>query len=399
MISYIYQLKDNLGRNIYGLTEANDKKEVKVKLRESGFYFVSAKPYNKKKLDNIRFKPKELILFTQRLSSLIAAGIPMLSVMTILWRQSEDKNIQLVISCIKNKLAEGNKISDSIKLFPKIFPPIYHSLISVGETSGTLVLVLDKLLSYLEFKFNLKTKIKKATLYPLAVIVFSFVVLYAMYAYVVPTFQRVLFKMKVELPMLTRIILKMSEFARSPVFVLISLVTLISMVFIFRYLRKNKNTAYYLDAFIIKLPAVGPLFMAFSLSQFIRSLSILLGTGVGALLSLDKANSTINNHKLRKEIGAIKKDVEVGVPMYEAFKKVREFPVMLVEMIGVGESSGTMVALLEKTADTFDNEIDYQLNKILTLLEPALIIFVGFVVFITLLAIYLPMISLWQNIR
>lgn len=397
MISFLYQVKDEMGRNLYGVVDAKNKKEVKKKISGYDYYFVSAKPCNKNRLFKRSVKFQEVLMFTHRMTSLMEAGIPILAAMNILWRQSEDKTIQIVISQIRTRLEEGSDMSTSLDSFPRIFPSVYRALIRVGEKSGALVHVLNRLSEYLEYKAQMVARIKKVTMYPVVVIIFAVIIVLFLFSFVVPRFEKVLLRMDVELPWLTKVILDISSNIQKPGFILGSMVGLATFVVSFIYLKKMESVAYWLDKMMLKIPYFGHILTVLSLSQLVRSLTILLGAGVPVLESIDVANTTTNNRKLISDLNKVKTDIEEGNSLYQSFKKIRDFPVLLTEMIGIGESSGMMVKILEKVTKHFDDEVDMEMNKFLTLLEPALILVVGGIVILTLLAIYLPIMTIWQE--
>ncbi|MBP6344231.1 MAG: type II secretion system F family protein, partial [Candidatus Omnitrophica bacterium] len=398
MASFIYCVKDANGRSLHGLIEAEDKKEVKQRVNHDEYFFVSAQACSKEKIFNQKVNSQTLIMFTHRLTSLVEAGIPILSAMNILWRQTEDKAIQIVVSHMKNQLEQGSQISSAIDDFPNIFPLVFRALIRVGEMSGALVLVLRKLGEYLDYRAMVVSRTNKATLYPTIVIVFSLLVVVGMFAFVVPTFQKVLIKLRVELPWITKVIIGISDMIRSPIFIAGFFVFLILAFVAYKMIKNSDKLSYHIDKWMLKIPYFGNILFIFSLSQVVRSLSILLVAGVPIIESLQVASSTAGNRKIIADLDEIKHQIEQGSSLYDAFCNVKGFPVMLTEMVGVGESSGMLVQILEKLTKHFDEEVDYHLNRFLTILEPMLIIVVGAIVVITLLAIYLPVVSIWQGL-
>lgn len=398
MAFYEFKVKDDSGRTIYGVMQAPNAKEVKIKINRTKYYFVSAVPLNKEKFLRSRVKFQTLIMFTHRMSSLVEAGIPILQAMDILWRQTEDKTIQMMSSHVKARLEEGNKISDTLEQFPNIFPAVYTALVRVGELSGSLISVLRKLSEYLDYKQQMISRTKRATLYPMIVVVFSLIVLIAMFLFVVPTFQKLLLRLKVELPLITKIILGISQVMKTWQFWLILVTGSFGLWVLFRFLKKIPRFARFLDHTKLRVPYFGTLIKTFSLSQFFRSLSIMVAAGVPIVESLGIARTTAGNKKISEDLEETRKKVEMGSSLYDSFNHNPDFPIMLREMIGVGESSGMLVPILEKLTNHFDEEVDYELNRFLTYLEPALIVVVGMIVIVVLLAIYLPVVSIWQGI-
>lgn len=399
MKTYIYKLKDETGRTLHGFMEARNKKELKQKLmRHSQYFFVAAYPYPRRRIFQKRVGLETLLMFTHRLSALVESGIPILSAMNILWRQTEDKTLQMVISHLRRHLEEGNRISEALNDFPNIFPPIYRALISVAERAGGLVMILKKLTYHLDYQKKIISRTKRATMYPIIVISLSMIVILGLFTFVVPTFQKVLDQLDVELPTLTKIILLISATLRSPVFLIGAVIVVAGVIFVYKGMRKNRKFTYYMDTYKLKIPFFGHLIYLFSLSQFIRSLGLLLGAGLPIVESFEVSKGTVENSKISRSLTTSQRKVEQGVSLYESFGDARDYPVMLTEMVGVGESSGTIVKVFDNLALHFDEEVDYNINKFLTAIEPSLIIFVGTIVLLTLLAIYLPIFTLWESL-
>jgi len=398
MKTFIYKLKDETGKALYGFLDASDKKELKRRLRQSTYYFISAVECDKNRIFKKRIDLDTLLMFTRRLASLIEAGIPILTAMHILWRQTEEQTLQLVISHIRRKLEEGKKISEALEDFSNIFPVMYRSMISVAEKAGGLVAILKKLTVYIDYQRQTIMRAKKATLYPVIVVIFAFLVLICMFTFVVPTFQSILIKLKIELPLLTRVVLWISKVLRSWQFIVTFFVLGGAIVFTYKNLRKNPKFSYYFDYFKFKIPILGYILYSISLSRFIHSLSILIGAGLPIIESFKVAKMTTSNQRLLIGIDEVQQKVEQGASLYESFKGAKIFPVLVTEMIGIGESAGTMVNSLNNLAAHFDEEIEYRQNKLFTLIEPFLIMVVGGIVIITLLAIYLPIFSIWKGL-
>lgn len=398
MRNYVYKLKDESGKTLYGFSEAHNKKDLKKRLRHSSFFFISAELYDRKKIFGSKVDLESLLVFTRRLASLIEAGIPILTAMHILWRQTEDKTIQLVISHIRNRLEEGKKISIALDDFPKMFPPMYRAMISVAEKAGGLVVILKRLTKYLEYQKLFITRTKKAILYPMIVIIFAFLVLIVMLVFVVPLFQTVLMQLNIDLPFLTKVVLGLSEMLRSPVFILSAPLIIAFSISFYRVFKHDPKFAQSIDYYKLKIPYVGNILYSIALGRFVRSLSILVGAGLPIVESFEVAKTTTSNQYVVGGVNQAQRKIERGQSLYESFNETKLFPVMFVEMVGVGESSGAIVQSLENLADHFDEEVEYKQNKFFTLLEPFLIIFVGIIVIIILLAIYMPIFSIWSGL-
>lgn len=398
MKNYIYKLKDETGKTLHGFMEAEDKAELKRKLTRSKLYFIAAHPYPKEKIFQKKVSLDTKLMFTRRLTSLIESGIPILSAVYILWRQTEDKTIQLVVSHLYKKLENGQPISEALAEFPNIFSSMYCAMIAVAEKTGKLPAILRKLGEFLQYQKESTMRIKKATLYPTIVIVFAFLVLICMFTFVVPTFRKVLEKLNVELPLITNIVLGISAVLSSWLFWAFVIFTGIGLYLAYQNFKTKEGFAYHMDSYKLKIPVFGNIFYTTSLTRFIHSLSLLLGAGVTMIQSFEVAKVTTDNVKINEAIDSVQKRIEKGSTLYESFKDVNLFPVMLIEMAGVGETSGSMVPILDNLSKHFDQELEYKQNKIITIIEPALILIVGTIVIFTLLAVYMPIFSIWEGL-
>lgn len=398
MPNYLYKIKDEHGKNLYGFWEAADIRELKVRLRNFGHYFVSAKPYDLKVLSNKTVTFDALLMFTHRLTSLIESGIPILSAFNILWRQTEEKNMQLVISRIYRYIEDGNNISNALNEFPKIFPFLYRSLVKVAEKTGSLVFILRQIVAYLEYQRQFTTRIKKAMMYPMIVMVLTVLILIGMFTFVVPTFQKVLVGLKVELPLITRIVLALSQLMLNKFFIVFALAALAATVYLLNEARKVPKFAFLVDKYMLSIPYFGSLFFTMTLSRFLHSLKVLIGSGLPIVESLDVAKSTISNQYMLRYIDQVQEGVRQGRSLYETFRDARIFPILFVEMLGVGETVGSVTKVLENLTKHFDEEVDYKLNKFLTIIDPVLIVIVGTIVLITMLAVYMPIFSIWNKL-
>ncbi len=398
MINYLYKIKDENGKNLFGLLAARDLRDLKSRLRPLGGYFVTATIFDNKKLTNQHVSFDALLMFTHRLTSLIESGIPILSAINILWKQSEEKIMQMVTSRMYRYVEDGESLSVALGEFPKIFPYLYRAMIKVGEKTGSMVFILKKIVEHLEYQRQFNTRVKKALIYPCIVMVLTLMVLVGMFTFVVPTFEKVLVGLDVPLPLITKVILGISSLMTNKFFMGFVAIVIIGVILVIRQLHKIPDMAYKMDRLILRIPFVGNLLLTLSVSRFLNSLRILMGAGLPIVESLDVAQSTVMNKFIVRHITAIKEGVKQGRTLYETFRETRIFPLILVEMLGIGEKVGTVTKILENLTKHFDEEIDYKLNKMLTMIEPLLIIIVGAIILVTMLGIYMPIFSVWNKL-
>jgi type IV pilus assembly protein PilC len=399
MNTFVYRAKDEKGNMISGVLEADNKKILRKKIYETGYYLMDAQVKKSKRglfLFEDKVKLDTLIMFTQQLAAMLESGLPILKCLEVMWREINHSKMQIIISQLRNKLNSGSSISAAMREFPDVFPYMYCTLLTVAETGAGLVPILKKLLEYLCVQKDVVRRVKKACIYPLIVVAVSILVVFLMLLFVVPTFQKVFLKTKVALPFVTQIVVNLSAAAKNPY----SWMTIGGLIFtawfLYKKMLKVPKFRLRIDRVKAKLPVFGKLFYTLSLSRFVRSLSLLLAGGLPLIKSIEIAKTVVVNREIERSLEWAQKRIITGGFLSEAIRETRAFPSILVEMIAVGEHSGRLAELLEKVAAHFEEEINIGVNKYLTMLEPFLILFVGGIVMFILLAVYLPVLKLWQ---
>lgn len=401
MITFIYKVRDENGKVYSGVADAEDVKSLKNSLRDHGWYVTSVASAASRQpflLFSRKVSLDDLIMFTHQLGSMLEAGIPILRALDILWRQTTNPYFQLVISQIKNKLSQGASLSDAFNEFPEIFPVLYRALLTVADVGANLVKILRKLLTHLLDQKEFLFKLKKAITYPLIVICFAVVVVIIMLMWVIPTFRMVFTKLHVELPLFTQIILKVSQALRTWQFWSVSGLVLAASVYASKKFAATKKGREAIDRFKLKLLIFGPIIEAACLSRMVHSLSLLLSGGLTVVKSLQVAKDTAMNTKFSNALSLVEQRITEGSPLGASMAQTQAFPSFLVEMVSVGEESGTLSDMLDRVAVHYEENFDFKLNRFLTMLEPMLIIFVGGLVVFILLAMYLPITKLWSGL-
>ena len=401
MTTFIYKIKDENAKVYSGVSDAEDIKSLKISLRDHGWYVIAVHPLAKR--PKLFFLKKgvgldDLIMFTHQLGSMLEAGIPMLRAMDILWKQIDNPRLQIVVSQLKNKLAQGASITEAFNSFPDVFPVLYRALLGVADVGANLVKILRKLLEYLLNQKEFLFKLKKAITYPVIVICFAVVVVIIMLIWVIPTFQIVFVKINVELPLFTQIVIKISMLMRTFYFWVAAVLISAALVYLYKKFSATKRGRDIIDELKLKLFIFGPIIEAACISRLVRSLSLLLSGGLPIAKSIEVSKATAINTKFIKALDTVGKKITEGTTLAASFALTKAFPSFLVEMISVGEESGTLIEMLERVAVHYEENFDFKLNRFLTLLEPLLIIFVGGLVIFILLSIYLPIMKLWGGL-
>ena len=335
---------------------------------------------------------KELTVYSRQLSVLIDADLPLIQGLGMLAQQTKNKYFRTVITQVRRDVEAGATLNQAKKKFPKVFDDLYCNLVASGEQSGSLDIMLRRLAEYQERIVKLKAQVKQAMTYPLAIFIFSIVVTIFMLWKVVPIFSGIFEELGADMPMLSKIMLAASNFVQSYIFYMI--IGFIGFVFLFRYFKKTPPGRRAVDTAALKMPLFGKLIEKVALSRVTRTLSTLLSGGVPMMESLKITSSTAGNVILESRIMASRTQVAEGTNLTDAFKDAGQLPLMLTQMVGVGEATGTLDAMLSKLADFYDDEVEATVGGLLSILEPILLIFVGSLIGTIVISMYLPVFSL-----
>lgn len=341
-----------------------------------------------------RVKLKDKLVFFRQLSTMISAGVTISRSMEILVEQTVNKRFKKIIKKVYEKVSSGVSLSDSLAGFPKNFDTLMLSLINSGEESGTLEMSLSRLSTFIEDQENLRKKIISAMTYPLAVIMIAFLVLGVMLVVVVPQFQQAFKNLNVELPKLTRIIFDVGTWAKDN-WILVPAGFLGIFILIY-FLKKIDSLKYPIDSAMLKMPIFGGILYKAAIARSFRTMGSLLSSGLPVLKALDLAGEVSNNEKLRRNFHMMRDAAIMGMPINLVMKEKKLFPPMISHMVAVGEETGRTDAMLEKIADWYEAELTETIKRLSSILEPVLIVFVGLIVGIMVLAIFLPIIAAIQ---
>jgi type IV pilus assembly protein PilC len=335
---------------------------------------------------------KSLAVFTRQFSVMIDAGLPLVQCLDILGNQEDDKNFAGVILQTRADVEGGASLADAMKKHPKAFDPLFTNMIAAGEAGGILDTILKRLATYIEKAVKLKSQVKSAMVYPVAVIVIAGVVVGVILWKVIPTFASLFAGLGAELPLPTRIVIAASDFlVRFMPFIIGGL---FALGFAFKQYYATDGGRHTVDAIMLRLPVLGSIFRKIAVARFCRTLSTLISSGVPILDGLDITARTAGNAIVEDAILSTRKSIEQGETIAAPLKETNVFPSMVVQMIGVGEATGALDTMLSKIADFYEEEVDTAVAGMLTLLEPIMIAFLGGVVGGIVIAMYLPIFDL-----
>jgi type IV pilus assembly protein PilC len=341
---------------------------------------------------------RDKALFANKLSALVDAGVPILRSLDLMRMQQRSKKMRMALAGMTQDVNQGDSLGNSMRRWPKVFDNLSIALVEAGEAGGVLDDTLKRLAKLLEDNAKLQNQIKGAMSYPVTVLVIAIAVFLGMTIFLIPTFSSVFDQLGAELPLFTQMMLNLSEFLRSWK-ALILLGGLVGFAFWVAATYKTPIGRRQIDGLMLKLPLFGELLIKTASAQFCRTLSSLSKAGVPILLSLEIVRETATNSVISDAIISCKNEVSEGMPLSAALRLKNVFPEMCVNMLAIGEETGEMDAMLSKVADFYEDEVTTMVKAMTSMLEPAMIVLVGIIVGSVLLAMYLPMFSIYEHVR
>jgi type IV pilus assembly protein PilC len=393
---FTYRGTNKTGATVQGERTAGTKAEVKATLAREQIN-VSKLSEKGKEFNIPSFgggvDSKELAIFTRQFSVMIDAGLPLVQCLEILAGQQENITFQKILNGVRGSVEGGATLSASMKQFEKVFDPLYYNMVEAGETGGILDTILQRLSSYIEKNVKLKRAVQSAMIYPAAVLGIAGCVIILLLWKVVPIFTQLFNGLGVDLPLPTRIVIMLSNFVGS-IYGLIIAAFFVGTVFALKSWYGTPQGRMAIDTVILKIPLVGPLMRKIAVARFTRTLGTLISSGVPILEGLDITARTSGNAVVERAITQTRKAVEAGRSLVDPLKDTGVFPGMVTQMIGVGEQTGAMDAMLQKIADFYEDEVDAAVKDLLTAMEPIMIVVLGVVVGGIVISMYLPLFSL-----
>lgn len=402
MPNFSYKAKDNSGKDVKGFVEANDKKQALVILKEKGLFCYSlyAKGENVFSLFSQKYLKKvsftDVATFTRQLSTMINAGLPLTEALAVLKTQ-QSNTLSIIVSQILRDVKEGMSLAESMKKFPKIFSPVYVSLVGAGESAGILDNLLNRLADNLESQREFKAKLKNAMIYPIIILLAMVAVIFGMMVFVIPKLSSLYEEFGADLPQLTKGLISLSKFMSH--FWWLILLAILGLSNIFRLLSLNKTTKRKLDKIKFKIPIYGKLFQKVMLAEFTRTLGLLINAGVSITEALKISSKTPNNIIMEESILYANEQVEKGFSLSSVLAKDPLYPPIVFQMVSVGEETGKMDEVLAKVAKFFQSESEEAIKGLTTALEPLIMIILGVGVLFLITAIIMPIYNLTSSFK
>jgi general secretion pathway protein F len=395
------------GKNVTGIIDADSPRAARLKLRRTGVFptslsetrEVESRPRATRSLSSLfeRVGPQEVAVMTRQLSTLVSAGLPLVDCLSALIDQVDSERLKSMLTQTRESVNEGRSLADALAEHPKVFTDLYVNMVRAGEASGALDVVLLRLADYTESAARLRSKLRSALTYPAVMLVVGSAILFFLLSYVVPKITRIFTESKQVLPLPTRILMAFSGMLSTwwPLFVVLLALAGIG----FRYYVRTEAGRQRYDRWVLRLPVFGKLLQKIAVARFSRTLSTLLQSGIGLLPSLDIVKNIVDNRVLYDATEAARDAIREGQSIAPPLKKSGIFPPLMIHMIAVGERSGQLEEMLFKTAETYEAEVDSTISALTTLLEPAMIVFMGGMVTFIVLSILLPIFQMSQLIR
>jgi type IV pilus assembly protein PilC len=399
MPNYAWKGRNRAGLVKEGVLVADSKEVALASLRRQNIVVTGIRERGKEiSLTKMGRKvpPKTLAVFTRQFSVMIDAGLPLVQCIEILANQQEHKTFQKILLQIRQDVEAGSTLADAMRRHPKAFDALYVNMVAAGEAGGILDTILQRLAIYIEKVVKLKAQVRSAMIYPIAVIVIAAIVVAVILLKVIPTFAALFMSLGAELPLPTRLVIAASNFlARYFIFFVIGIGV---GVYGLRRYYATHNGRRVVDGLLLKMPILGSIFRKVAVARFCRTLATLTSSGVPILESLDITARTAGNAIVEDAIYETRRSVEGGKTIVEPLKATNVFPNMVTQMIGVGEQTGALDAMLNKIADFYEDEVDAAVAGLVKLLEPLLIFVLGIVIGGIVIAMYLPMFTLINKI-
>ncbi len=402
MAEYVLKFADGRGQIHQQVANAGSEKELRDRYSQQGFLIYSIKPrsaassvsgglFGRKKLDLEKF-----LIFNQQFVTLIRAGLPILKALDLLAERLTDPKLSPHIRAVRDEVRGGSLLSDAFRQ-QGFFPKIYVTSVMAGEKSGSLVEVLDRYITYQRLSLAVRKKVMVSLMYPCVLIVLVILLMVFLVTYVVPTFAQLYSSMNATLPTMTVWLIALGTTARS--YILFGVGGLVLAVFAFRWWAKKDAARQTIDRAKMKAPIFGEMWLKYQVAQLSRILSTLLTGGIPLVQAMETAADSLNTPLLKRAVEGAGKMVREGQPLSGSLGSSKLFPALAIDMLEVGESTGSLPAMLNSVAEFFEDDVNTKMAATLSLIEPVIMLVMGAFVAFVLISLYLPIFSLADNIH
>ena len=397
MAYFNYRAIDEESRINKGRLEATDEDELEERLNSKGLTLIEASKGRFVLHGKLRLSEKELVDFTYLLNLILTSGIPLMSGLSDMAKQSANRRISSAASFLQAKLETGKSISDSMLEYPELFPPFYTSMVRAGEVSGNLELVLNDIMAYLEWQIKLKKDVRSALAYPAIVLTAVASLIAILFIFVMPKFMKILLDLKVSLPLPTKILVFTVGVIKGywPLIILF----IVSVPLVYRIAYNNTAGRRIIDMSILKIPLLGELVRKLNHSRYFRTFATLFRSGLNMNEILRVSSDVVKNTVIADSFNRVTNAVLGGEQFSRALKNSGDFAPLLVNMVEIGEKTGTLDNTIVRISDIYDREIPETMKKIFTIIEPIILVLLGGLVLLTVASFFLPLYKIVGGIR
>lgn len=390
---WVWEGTDRKGNRLKGRTLAATEKDVQAELRRQGVIPVKVRKERQLFKGGGKITPLDIAVFSRQLATMLAAGIPLVQAFEIVGVGHDKPAMQKLILDIKSQIEAGSSLHEALKKHPLYFDDLYVNLVEAGEQAGALENLLDKVATYKEKTEALKKKIKKALVYPAAVLAVAVIVTVILLLFVIPQFEELFKGFGADLPTFTRLVIDLSRFVQDTGWLLLAIA--IGAVMVFRYFyKRSRPLRQFLDRVMLKLPVLGPILVKAAIARYARTLSTMFAAGVPLVEAMQSVAGATGNIVYEDAVMKMRDEVATGLRLQRAMENTGLFPNMVVQMIAVGEESGSLDEMAAKVADFYELEVDAAVDAMSSLLEPLIMVILGGLVGSLVVAMYLPIFKL-----
>ena len=394
-ITFSWEGKDKAGKTIRGEVRAVSEAAVNATLRRQGILVQKVKPLKRK--GGGKVGSKDIALFTRQLATMMKAGVPLLQSFEIVSKGASNPAVAKLLTDIKTDVETGSALASAFRKFPLYFDNLYCNLVQAGEAAGILETLLDRLATYQEKTLAIKSKIKSALFYPIAIIAVAFIITAVIMIFVIPAFKEVFTNFGADLPAPTLIVMAISDWFVANWYIIFPVVGGGIYGFLEAW-KRSVAVQVFMDKLMLKMPVFGHLVRISTIARWTRTLSTMFAAGVPLVEALDSVGGASGNYVYAVATKAIKQEVSTGTSLTVAMQNANVFPTMVIQMVSIGEETGALDGMLGKVADFFEAEVDDAVEALSSLMEPMIMVVLGTLIGGMVVAMYLPIFKMGQAV-
>jgi type IV pilus assembly protein PilC len=390
---FLWEGKDRKGNRVKGRGLARDEMEMRADLRRQGIAATKVRKERQLFKGEGKITPEDIAIFARQLATMLTAGIPMVQAFEIIGVGHDKPAVQKLVLAIKADIETGNSLNQALAKHPLYFDDLFVNLVEAGEHAGALETVLDKIATYKEKTEALKKKIKKALFYPAAVLAVAVIVTVILLIFVIPQFESLFKGFGADLPAFTQFVINLSRWMQSNGWMLLIIVVAAAFTFGYFY-RRSRPMRQFIDRLSLQVPVIGPILKKAAIARFARTLATMFAAGVPLVEAMKSVAGATGNIVYQDATMRMRDEISTGMRMQRAMENTGLFPNMVVQMIAVGEESGSLDEMASKVADFYEADVDAAVDALSSLLEPLIMVILGVLVGGLVVAMYLPIFKL-----